>query len=128
MLINRLAEARVKRDYAAFEACFTEDAVFWILGRAAYMPFSGRRKGRESVTEALRFMDSAIVYLDFKFDEAILEGDQSAVRWFAWVRNLGTGSKVRMKGFAHLRFEGPLIRELTYFHDTQTVAALMARD
>ena len=127
-LIERLAEARVKRDYAGFESCFTEDASFWILGRAAFIPFSGRRRGKGSLTDALKLMDSTLVYLDFKYDEAIVDGAHAAVRWFAWVRNLGTGSKVRMKGFAHLRFDGALICEFTYFHDTQTTAALIGHE
>ena len=127
-LIGRVLNLRARHDYPALEACFTPDAIFWLIGRRAYIPFAGKHLGRAAMTAALRRMDSEIEYLGFGNCTPVVDGDRAAVRWQARVRNLGTGAEVRMKGFAHLVFSHNLISEFTYFLDTRVIAELVSRE
>jgi len=127
-VIELIRVARVKRDYAAFEACFTADAVFWIIGQRDRLPFSGRQLGKAAMSQALRQMDGELEYLNFTVGRPIIEGDRAVVRWASLVRHIGTCRETQTKGAAELRFRGALISEFTYFLDTQAVARLVSLD
>ena len=127
-VIERIRDARVRRDYCAFEACFIPDAVFWIIGQRDRLPFSGCQLGKLAMSRALRQMDGEIEYLDFTVGAPIIEGDQAVVRWASRVRHIGTSREAQTKGVAQMRFSGLLISEFTYFLDTQAVARLVSRE
>ena len=127
-VIAFIRDARLKRDYEAFERAFTADAVFTIIGNPGRVPFAGKRLGQKAMTQALRHMDRELEYLEFTTDRPVIEGDQAVVRWSARARNPGTSCEANIKGVAHLKFRGALIAEFTYLFDTQVIGGLLGGD
>ena len=124
-LLERLIRARLTGDVCGFADCFTEDAVVWLAGSPIYLPFAGRRVGRDSLMQAIRFFDAELRQYDNQVDAPIIDGDQAALRFRMTIQSRGGGDPAPTKCFAHLRFGDWLIKELVLFIDTALVIDLV---
>jgi len=74
--------------------------------------------------DAIRRIDVHFEFLDMEDRTCIVDGDNVAIRWTGRWRNRGSGNSVDLEGFAHLVFEGDLVKEYTTFLDTAGLARL----
>lgn len=124
-LIERAVKARLSGDVAGFAECFAMDAVFSLSGCPHLMPYFGRRVGRDSMMEAIRFFDAELRQYNNIIDAPLIDGNQAALRFRMTLRSRGGGEPAPTRCLAHLKFSDWLIAEMAVFIDSALVVNLV---
>jgi len=123
-LLAQLLNDRLSGEYGRLASALTDDVVYRVVGDRLTCPFAGTAVGIRAMLDAIRRIDVHFEFLDMEDRTCIVDGDNVAIRWTGRWRNRGSGNSVDLEGFAHLVFEGDLVKEYTTFLDTAGLARL----
>lgn len=123
-LMAKFLQDRMSGNYEGLCESLTEDGIYSVSGDRFICPLSGTFVGRKAMAEAMRRLDVQFEFLDFNDHTYIIDGDNVALRWTMRWCNRGTGKYADFEGFAHIVFEGSLVKEYTTFIDTAGASRL----
>lgn len=110
--------------FAEFARVMTEDFEMFCPGIAGHLPVAGRFKGRDECLKAMRANFTLIETVDLVPQEFFVDDNSVGISWKGSARNRGTGTLVRIEGFARLHFRGNRICFYSNHVDTAAIAAL----
>lgn len=108
LVLLRYARARRMSRPRAAAACFTKDAIYWVLGAEAEAD-RVRVSGRENVAMALRQLDAEAMVLETHALRTEWRGDEVTSHWRVLLRSPGTGAAYWKTGYSRLQFRGSRI-------------------